>query len=1082
MSDEPNQVPMFERAGRAIGLVVTSHPKKTLLVGLLGFLVFAFGLTQARFSTDYRIFFSKEDPGLAAFERLESTFTKTDNVLFVVKAKEAQDGAIFGRDALAALQELTAAGWTLPHATRVDSLTNFQHPSTAGVNHDEIVVGELVPGPARALDDAALARVRAAAASEPLLVGSLLARDGRTAAVNVTLRLPGKEPREVTESADAARRAIATARAAHPELDIRVSGMAFMNDAFMQASIRDMAVMMPLMLLVMLVGMAIVMRSALATLSVAAVIAVSAAMSMALAGWLRYPLSPPAIAAPMIVLTVAVADGVHIVLAAMEGMREGHTRRAAVVLSLQKNLEAITYTWLTTIVGFVCLNYSEAPPVRHLANMTSFGVTMAFLYSFTVLPALLAVLPVTARGRSASSIEANAQRRPSAMEHVAAFVVRRRIPLLVATVVVTVVGGIQASRLETNDQFVQYFDQSIPFRRDVDFTMRNLSGIYRLEYQVGSGAPSGIAEPAYLQQLDAFGAWLRAQPEVEHVYSVVDVVKRVNQVMQGDEAAAYAVPASREAVSEALLVYEMGLPQGLDLTDRVNVDKSAARLTVTVKDLTSKQMTAFTARSEAWLRAHAPRPMWAEATGPVVIFSQLGDRNAKSMVQGDFVSLALISLCMIIVLRSLRLGLLSVLPNVIPIVVGYGLWRVCVGQMNIVASVAGSISLGIIVDDTIHFLTRYKAMKARGLGAEQAMTKTLTHVGPAMLGTSVILVLGFGVLTLSSFQMTSYLGWLSVIIVSVAPLTDLVLAPALVLLFHKDAPAPEPAAVSVTATATQGTSTMKTAASFLLGLFTLAVTVTAATDANAKTAEEIESAGTPEAKGQALAAELAARNAGFKDLAGDVEMTLRDAGGGEAKRRFSIKVLEKPVANAGDYSLIVFDSPADVKGTAVLSHAKIGDDDEQWLYLPSAHRTRRISSSNKTGAFAGSEFSFEDLTGNDGRKYDWKLAGTEPCGSLTCFVVDATPKDASSAYSKRVLRIDTQEFRIQSIEFYDRKNAKLKTLAYEGYRKLNERFWRSQSWSMKNHQSGKSTVITFSSMKVGNGFTVNDFATGKLGG
>jgi predicted RND superfamily exporter protein/outer membrane lipoprotein-sorting protein len=1077
-SDTKSTTTTFERAGRAIGETVVAHPRKTLLLGLLAFLFVSFGLTTARFSTDYRIFFSKDDPGLAAFERLESTFTKTDNVLFVVKAKEAHDGAIFQADPLAAIQELTRIGWTLPYATRVDSLTNFQHPE--GKDGDEISVAELVPGDARTLDAAALAHIRAAAASEPLLAGSLLARDGRTAAVNVTLRLPGKEPREVTESAEAARKAVDAVRARHPDLDIRASGMAFMNDAFMQASIRDMAVMMPLMVLVMLVGMAFVMRSKLATLAVAAIIGVSAAMSMAVAGWLHYPLTPPAVAAPMIVLTVAVADGVHIVLATMEAMREGKTRQQAVVLSLEKNLEAITYTWLTTIVGFVCLNYSDAPPVTHLANMTSFGVTAAFIYSFTVLPALLVVLPVVARGKAASVLAGEIDARPTAMARVAAFVVRRRIPLLVATVVVTVIGGWQASRLETNDQFVRYFDQSIPFRRDVDFTMKNLSGIYRLEYQVGSEGPSGIVEPAYLRSLDDFGGWLRAQPEVEHVYSVADVVKRVNQVMSANEPAAYRIPESRAAVSEALLVYEMGLPQGLDLTDRVNVDKSAARLTVTVKDVSSQQMNAFTARSESWLRTNTPKAMWAEATGPVVIFSQLGDRNAKSMVQGDFVSLALISLCMIIVLRSFRLGMLSVLPNVIPIVVGYGLWRIFVGQMNIVASVAGSISLGIIVDDTIHFLTRYKAMKAKGLDAEKAMTATLTHVGPAMLGTSVILVLGFGVLTLSSFQMTSYLGWLSVIIVAVAPLTDLVLAPALVLLFHKD-PRVTTTRRSLQGARAEGTSIMKTAASFILGLFTLAVTVTAASDASARTSDEILAAGSAEAKGQAVALELASRNAGYKDLGGDVEMTLRDAGGGEAKRRFSIKVLEKPIASAGDYSLIVFDAPADVKGTAVLSHAKVGDDDEQWLYLPSAHRTRRISSSNRTGAFAGSEFSFEDLTGNDGRKYDWKLAGTEPCGALTCFVVDATPKDPSSAYSKRVLRIDTQEFRIQTIEFYDRKNAKLKTLAYEGYKKLNERFWRSQSWTMKNHQSGKSTVISFSSMKVGNGFTVNDFATGKLG-
>jgi len=765
---------MFERIGRAIGSFVVGSPWRTLLIGLAVFVGVALGLGRARFSTDYRIFFSKGDPGLEAFERLESTFTKTDNILFVVRSER---GSVFQPEVLAAVQELTTAGWSLPYASRVDSLTNFQHPRVQG---DDIALGALVPGPARDLDAAALGAIREAAASEPLLAGSLLSRDETTTAINVDIRLPGKDPEEVAEAANAARRLVAEVQKRHTGIDVRASGMAFVNDAFMQASIRDMAVMMPLMLAVMLIGMGFVLRSVFATASVAAIIAFSSAMSMAVAGWLRYPLTPPSVAAPMIVLTVAVADGVHVVLATMEAMSDGKDRKRAIVHSLEKNFEAITYTWLTTIVGFVCLNYSDAPPVRHLANMTAFGVTVAFVYSFTVLPALLALLPIKARLRRPST-------RSSVWDRIAAFVVQRRKLLLVVTAIITVGGACQAAKPETNDQFVQYFSPSIPFRRDADFTMKHLSGIYRIEYLVGSDGPSGITDPAYLRNLDTFGAWLRAQPEVDHVYSVADVVKRVNQTIEGGAPTSYRIPESREAAAEALLVYEMGLPQGLDLTDRVSVDKSSARLSVTVKDISSRGMNELAARSRAWLEGHTPRAMWTDATGPVVIFSQLGDRNAKSMVQGDFLSLALISLCMIGVLRSLRLGILSVLPNVIPIIVGYGLWRVCVGQMNIVATVAGSISLGIIVDDTIHFLTRYKTMLGRGLTPEVAMTKTLAHIGPAMLGTSIILVLGFGVLTLSSFQMTSYLGWLSVIIVSVAPLTDLVLAPALVLLFHRNA-------------------------------------------------------------------------------------------------------------------------------------------------------------------------------------------------------------------------------------------------------------------------------------------------------
>ena len=251
--------------------------------------------------------------------------------------------------------------------------------------------------------------------------------------------------------------------------------------------------------------------------------------------------------------------------------------------------------------------------------------------------------------------------------------------------------------------------------------------------------------------------------------------------------------------------------------------------------------------------------------------------------------------------------------------------------------------------------------------------------------------------------------------------------------------------------------------------------------ADAKTAEELSSGGTAEQKGQAIAMELGARNAGYHDLGGDVEMVLRDAGGGEAKRHFSIKVLEKPDAAGGDYSLIVFDTPADVKGTAVLSHAKPGSEDDQWLYLPSAHRVKRISSANRTGSFVGSEFSFEDLTGNDGRKYDWKLLGTQPCAAGQCFTVEAALKDPASAYSKRVLTIDTAEIRVQTIDFYDRKGARVKTLTYDNFKKLKNKFWRAQTWTMKNHVSGKSTVVNFTSMRLENGYTANDFATAKLG-
>lgn len=764
----------FARVGRRLGTIAVSHRKKTVLLASLLFALFSMGLVWARFSTDYRVFFSKNDSGLAAFEKLEAVFTKTDNVLFVLNARK---GTIFTRDALEAVQELTEAGWTLPYATRVDSLTNFQHATAVG---DDVDIRALVTKPAPDLTPEELASIRRIATSEPLLLGSLLARDERTTGINTTLRLPAKGPREVTETTEAARALAARVAARHSGLDIRVSGMAIVNDAFMQASIHDLGLMLPLMVLVVLTAMAFMTRSVMGTTCIAVVLTMAATMSMAVAGWMRYPLTPPAVAAPMIVLTVAVANGVHLVLAMLGAMREGKSKNDAIIDSLEHNIEAITYAWLTTIVGFFCLNYSDAPPVTHLANMTCVGVTADFVFTFTLLPALLAILPLRVPAR----LENHAKVRSDRYRRLSNFVVGRPRRVLGLTAVLTLFAGWGAFRLETNDQFVRYFAESLPFRRDVDFTMKNLSGIYRLEYQVGSGEASGVVDPTYLERLDDFSDWLRDQPEVGHVFALASIVKRVNQVLHGDDPAEYRIPETRDAVGQELMLYEMGLPSGLELTDRISIDKSSTRLTVTVKDMSTREMLDFTRRSSSWMKAHLPPSMWSEATGPVIIFSQLGDKNAKSMVKADFVSLATISLCMMLVLRSVRLGVLSVLPNVIPILFGYGLWKLAVGQMNIVATVAASISLGIIVDDTIHFLSKYQAVRrdSRLSGAE-AMGKTLAHVGPAMTSTSIILVLGFGVLTLSSFQMTSYLGWLSLVIVGAGPIVDLIVAPALVVVF-----------------------------------------------------------------------------------------------------------------------------------------------------------------------------------------------------------------------------------------------------------------------------------------------------------
>ncbi len=230
--------------------------------------------------------------------------------------------------------------------------------------------------------------------------------------------------------------------------------------------------------------------------------------------------------------------------------------------------------------------------------------------------------------------------------------------------------------------------------------------------------------------------------------------------------------------------------------------------------------------------------------------------------------------------------------------------------------------------------------------------------------------------------------------------------------------------------------------------------------------------------GTQIAQELAQRNRGYGDMRAEVEMVLRTADGRDSRRAIRLTSLERPAADEGDLSMIVFDSPRDVAGTALLSHAGVGEDDQQWLYLPAARRTRRISSGNMTGPFVGSEFSYEDITGGEVDKYTWRLLGEAPCGQATCRRLETRPRYEGSGYARRVVSIDA-EYRIQQIEFFDRRDQRMKTLTYSDYRR-HGRFWRAHRWTMVNHQNGKSTTLVFRSLELGTGLNERDFTRAAL--
>lgn len=760
--------------GEVLARFVTRHRYAVIALTLLLVAAAGYGMRYLVFDTDYRVWFSRDNPQLRNFEAIQDTYTKYDNILFVLAPR---DQNVFTRRTLAAVEWLTEQAWQAPYGVRVDSITNFQHTRADG---DDLIVSDLVESPG-SLSERELEAIRDTALSEPALRNRRISPTGRVTGVNVTVSPPGvRTDLETPEMVSFARELGERFRERYPDIDLYLTGVVLMNDAFREASQRDMSTLLPVMLGIVVAALLFMTRSIPGTLGTVLVLTLAIVSTMGLMGWAGVRLSGATASAPIIVLTLAVADCVHVLTSFLHGVHEGLSREESLAQSLRINLQPIFITSLTTAIGFLSMNFGDVPPFWHLGNLVAIGVTAAFLFSVTLFPALLSLVPV----RPGNPVAL----RSGAMASLAGLVVRQRRRLLYGLVPVMLVVIAFVPRNELNDEFVKYFDESMEFRRHTEFAVENLTGIYTIQFSLPAGESGGIAGPAYLETLDAFAAWFRRQPEVLHVNTITDTLKRLNRNLHGDDPAWHRLPDSRELAAQYLLLYEMSLPYGLDLNNRIDVDKSATRFVATTKSLSTRQTLDLEQRARDWLRDNAPRSMsTAAGSSPNIMFAHISRRNVWSMLVGISGALVAISLILVMVLRSLRIGLVSMIPNLLPAALTLGIWGLVVGRFGLAASIVAVVSLGIIVDDTVHFLSKYmRARREHGLGPAAAIRYAFTTVGMALVITSVVLVAGFLVLALSNFEVNATLGLLTAITITFALFTDFFLLPPLLMLVDRD--------------------------------------------------------------------------------------------------------------------------------------------------------------------------------------------------------------------------------------------------------------------------------------------------------
>lgn len=744
------------------------HRGALAVVALLLLAVSAAGLPQLHEENNYKQFFDADDPLLVAHEAMEEAYTRSDSTSILLGTRDGS--SLLNARHLELIEEITAQMWSFPYSLRVDSITNFQHSEADG---DDLSTYAMFEG-ASELSAAELQRRAALALADPMLRDAMISADGSSTAIRTRLNLPTddiQQAGDVTEEVVLRMRAIVNALAADwPELEWHVLGLPQVDYAFKESMDRDMRTLVPLMFAVICLFCGFLLRSLRATLAVVAVIIVTVPASMGMAGWLGLPLNEVSSAAPVIILTLCVCDAVHVLVSFLKARTRGEPRLDAAAHALRINLQPVFLTTLTTVVGFLSLNFSDAPPFRDLGNITAIGVVAAWVFTMLLMPWIMAHLPRTARPV-----------RELGLSRLARGVLRHRQVLLWGMGGLAVVVIAMAPRNVLTDSTYQYFDEGVPIRDAAEFVEQRLTGFDNINYSLPAAGPGGISDPAYLERVEAFANWYREQQYVVHVAAISDVFKKLNRNMHGEDPAWYRLPDEADLAAQYLLLYEFSLPFGLDLNTQVNFDKSASKFVVTLRGVKAKQILEVEAAADAWLAANWPEAAaQTTGTGVSVMFGHIGQNNIRSMLLGSLLALLGISLTMMLALRSWRLGLVSLLPNALPALMALGVWGALVAEVNLAVAAIFSITLGIVVDDTVHFLSKYQRARVEdGADADAAVIYAFETVGAALLVTTLALAAGFGILALSNFQVNALTGLLTALTISIALIYDLLFLPPL---------------------------------------------------------------------------------------------------------------------------------------------------------------------------------------------------------------------------------------------------------------------------------------------------------------
>ncbi len=728
----------------------------------------SYGITLTTIDPSYDAILDEEDPYRQEVEEVEADFPPSSGVLFAFMPK---NGDVFSLDALRAMEDLTERYLEVESAVSVSSIINYR---LNAVDADRLFRDYLVPD-IDTLDAAGQAEMRATGLADEDLTSNILSSDGELALASIRFRagLDNQELRlDVARSVVELRDSL---RADYPDIDIYVLGRVLFELDSYNAAINDRMYLAPIVAGISVALLWYCLRSVVFSMCVFAVSFLTIALTTGTMGWTSLSFNQISNMGPLVVLTIAMADGIHIVAVYLQGLARSLSKEEALRESLAVNIQPVTLATLTTTMGFLSLNYCSSPGIYGFGNVVAIGVCWAFVVTMTLLPALVMLVPV------------KKVPKPLGVRGFIAFVTKTTerfgTPLIWGSALLIVVTLAMLPLNKIDFSRFSFVDKESDIHKVFTALSEKIGNDQSLIYSISSGKYYGITEPEFLQEVERFSLWLEEQPEASFVSSYTSFLKTMNKNEHDNDEAYEVLPTDQLQVIDYLVSYQLVQEIEPNLTPIFNPDYSAIRMVIGTSNLTNNELIEFNERIETWVEQNM-NPGYRVLHGDnSILFARLEKSISVQLLQGFTLSFILITATMLIGLRSVRYGLLSIMPNLFPATIVFGVWGLLVGELSPYVLMLFSISIGLVVDDSVHVLSKYIYGRRAGHPPEQAVRYSLDRAGSAITITTLALGLGTLVLVFSNTYYYQNVALLLTPIIIVALLLDLFFLPPLLVRF-----------------------------------------------------------------------------------------------------------------------------------------------------------------------------------------------------------------------------------------------------------------------------------------------------------